>query len=230
MMNLQPVNIKDEPATTVNMNDEPTTTVNMNDEPATTVNMNDEPATTTSALSPIQAIIQALSPLPKAQARSGKRKAETSQILTSTPFKRVLLEKQQTQQLKIDNKARRSLILQEKKAKKTVADNTPVRAKKALPKSSSVNKKKKTPVKKKIVRDDKRRPSKTNNIVQKKKSVLPKKNDITKSKTKDNDICPGCDEIGGTEEWIRCSKCKLWWHEECTSYEGSGKFTCDLCK
>ena len=224
------VNMNDEPTTTVNMNDEPATTVNMNDEPATTVNMNDEPATTTSALSPIQAIIQALSPLPKAQARSGKRKAETSQILTSTPFKRVLLEKQQTQQLKIDNKARRSLILQEKKAKKTVADNTPVRAKKALPKSSSVNKKKKTPAKKKIVRDDKRRPSKTNNIVQKKKSVLPKKNDITKSKTKDNDICPGCDEIGGTEEWIRCSKCKLWWHEECTSYEGSGKFTCDLCK
>ncbi|XP_046662658.1 histone acetyltransferase HAC12-like [Homalodisca vitripennis] len=30
------------------------------------------------------------------------------------------------------------------------------------------------------------------------------------------------------EEWIQCSKCSEWWHENCTSYEG-GEFVCDYC-
>ncbi|GBN10887.1 hypothetical protein AVEN_251427-1 [Araneus ventricosus] len=28
---------------------------------------------------------------------------------------------------------------------------------------------------------------------------------------------------------IRCELCKEWWHEECSSYEGSGAFVCDYC-
>jgi len=124
------VSMNDEPAAMVSMNDEPAAMVSMNDEPAAMVSMNDEHAVTAFTLSPIQAIIQSLSPLPKAQPRSGKRKAEAAEVLTSTPFKQVLLEKQQLQQLKAGNQPRRKIILQEKKIKKTVATSA-TRGKKA---------------------------------------------------------------------------------------------------
>lgn len=43
--------------------------------------------------------------------------------------------------------------------------------------------------------------------------------------------CPACAEPFNDppiEEWIQCSKCKAWWHEDCTAYE-SGVFICDFC-
>lgn len=43
--------------------------------------------------------------------------------------------------------------------------------------------------------------------------------------------CPACEEEycdPPTEDWIQCSKCQEWWHEECSNYE-SGIFICDLC-
>ncbi|ESN99188.1 hypothetical protein HELRODRAFT_162691 [Helobdella robusta] len=64
--------------------------------------------------SSIQVMIQSLSPLPKAEPRSGKRKAEAAEALTSTPFKQALLEKHQLQQMKVENQARRKLILKKK--------------------------------------------------------------------------------------------------------------------
>jgi len=78
-----------------------------------------------------------LSPLPKAQPRSVKRKAEAAEVLISTPFKQTLLEKQ-LQQLKLGNQARRKVILQEKKIKKTVATTSATRGKKAPRQSASV--------------------------------------------------------------------------------------------
>ncbi|KAJ8728608.1 hypothetical protein PYW07_006304 [Mythimna separata] len=45
--------------------------------------------------------------------------------------------------------------------------------------------------------------------------------------------CGGCSEIYKEpieEDWIACDKCKVWWHENCSDYNGSGAFVCDLCK
>ena len=49
--------------------------------------------------------------------------------------------------------------------------------------------------------------------------------------------CPNCDdvyeEVDGqpTEDWIQCTKCKCWYHEECCLYtEFSSKFCCDACR
>jgi hypothetical protein len=49
---------------------------------------------------------------------------------------------------------------------------------------------------------------------------------------KDVGICPGCTEYYDDPpeiDLIQCWKCVKWWHEECTSYIGIGKFKCDLC-
>ncbi|XP_053614281.1 uncharacterized protein LOC128677443 [Plodia interpunctella] len=45
--------------------------------------------------------------------------------------------------------------------------------------------------------------------------------------------CGGCSEICKEpiqEDWIACDKCNVWWHENCSDYNGSGAFICDLCK
>ncbi|XP_072940122.1 uncharacterized protein [Epargyreus clarus] len=44
--------------------------------------------------------------------------------------------------------------------------------------------------------------------------------------------CGGCQEIYKepiTEDWIGCSVCQQWWHENCTSYLGKGLYICDEC-
>jgi hypothetical protein len=42
-------------------------------------------------------------------------------------------------------------------------------------------------------------------------------------------ICPGCEDAGGAEAWVKCNACEVWWHEACSSYEGHGGFICDFC-
>ncbi|XP_021190041.3 uncharacterized protein LOC110376038 [Helicoverpa armigera] len=45
--------------------------------------------------------------------------------------------------------------------------------------------------------------------------------------------CPLCSEIyvdPPEEDWIQCSRCEAWWHEECTDYLGFGVFKCDICQ
>ena len=44
--------------------------------------------------------------------------------------------------------------------------------------------------------------------------------------------CPVCGEVYTDppfEDWIMCKMCNEWWHEGCSSYEGSGDFICDYC-
>ncbi|KAG8230098.1 hypothetical protein J437_LFUL007642 [Ladona fulva] len=41
-------------------------------------------------------------------------------------------------------------------------------------------------------------------------------------------ICPACRQ-SYDEDWIQCGLCKVWWHEECSTYEGNGAFVCDYC-
>jgi hypothetical protein len=45
--------------------------------------------------------------------------------------------------------------------------------------------------------------------------------------------CPLCMEVfvePPEVDWIQCSRCEAWWHDECTDYVGFGVFNCDLCK
>ncbi|GBN42245.1 hypothetical protein AVEN_185543-1 [Araneus ventricosus] len=48
----------------------------------------------------------------------------------------------------------------------------------------------------------------------------------TSSANNEGTIFPGCEHTYD-EDWIQWGLCKEWWHEKCSSYEGSGAFVCD---
>ncbi|GBL93881.1 hypothetical protein AVEN_153640-1 [Araneus ventricosus] len=50
----------------------------------------------------------------------------------------------------------------------------------------------------------------------------------TSSANNEGTIGPGCEQTYD-EDWIQNGLCKEWWHEKCSSYEGSGAFVCDYC-
>ncbi|KAG8237396.1 hypothetical protein J437_LFUL013032 [Ladona fulva] len=50
----------------------------------------------------------------------------------------------------------------------------------------------------------------------------------TSSVNNEGTICPACGQ-SYDEDWIQCGLCKVWWHEECSTYEGNGAFVCDYC-
>lgn len=45
----------------------------------------------------------------------------------------------------------------------------------------------------------------------------------------DDEICIICNEFGKTEMWYQCSVCKKWAHKDCTGHAGSKPYICDFC-
>lgn len=50
----------------------------------------------------------------------------------------------------------------------------------------------------------------------------------TSSANNEVTICPDYEQ-SYDEDGIQCGLCKEWWHEDCSSYEGTGAFVCDYC-
>jgi len=155
-------------------------------------------------------MLQKLSPLPKCQkSRARKRVAEAAEVLTSSPYKKKLLDKSS-----------------KKPNAKQEAVKVGVRQKDK--KCSKLKTKKKT------CREDKRRGRKPGKV----KAPKPKSKPKTK-KTKESNAdtadyyCVICGEIyvdPPTETWLQCQSCAGWCHEACTDGEGSQGFICDLCQ
>lgn len=89
---------------------------------------------------------------------------------------------------------------------------------------------------KKKVRLDLKERLKTKKTSTKSSETAKKKNvknkTVKQSKNDENEYyCPLCGEKYSdppTEDWIECSLCRSWWHEQCTSSE-HGTFICDTC-
>lgn len=99
--------------------------------------------------------------------------------------------------------------------------NRPISSKRRKLTSSIISS---TPVKKQLE-------EKATNIAKKDE----RKQNKSRKKEKDSILsycCLMCEEPyedPPTEEWLQCYKCLNWCHEECTAYEGSGQFICDIC-
>ena len=57
--------------------------------------------------------------------------------------------------------------------------------------------------------------------------------DTVSVETEDNAQCPTCDRLCteslAGEEWVQCSVCQEWLHEECCSFVTPTTATCDIC-
>lgn len=150
-----------------------------------------------------QKALKQIRPIPTAERASITRKKMSASIISSTPVKEALEIKQNEQ---AEKEIKRKLRLE----KKAMRDKT----NEVKEKRAEKRKKRQGPI-----RDyDKAGPSGLNSNNQ---------------KTSDGShyMCPGCNELytdPPIENWIQCSSCSLWWHEECSSFE-DGDFYCDFC-
>ncbi|KAJ8867808.1 hypothetical protein PR048_031613 [Dryococelus australis] len=58
-------------------------------------------------------------------------------------------------------------------------------------------------------------------------------NQVKSTKQSHQIQCPGCEEMYAdppNEDWIQCSSCKAWLHENCSAYKDTLNFVRDLCQ
>ncbi|CAK1578971.1 unnamed protein product [Parnassius mnemosyne] len=74
---------------------------------------------------------------------------------------------------------------------------------------------------------------KTKKTSNKNKSTTPNRPTLLETSTGTEVVrCPLCAEVyvePPDEDWIQCSQCGAWWHDECSDYLGFGVFKCDVC-
>ena len=145
-----------------------------------------------------------LTPLPKAPAvaRKGrKRTAQASEIITSSPFKTSLMNKE---------------VSVNRKSKK---DETSTK-KRNVKKSSQIKTKKSA-----TVVDTKRQPSK----VASRQKAGRKKDLAASPSSSDAECCLVCGEnFDGA--WVQCSICEQWAHEDCAELNDPLYYYCDNCR
>ena len=144
-----------------------------------------------------------------------RKRSMRSEVMTGSPFKNKLEEKEQAiaaKKLKAESRQNRMKM----KSAEVQKTKKPRRAPKK-------NKKEKT----RTCRDSRRKKKQT---VEKSTEATAKKCGALKHSLTDV-RCPACDEVyqdPPDEDWIQCASCQRWWHENCSAYDG-GMFQCDLC-
>ena len=176
-------------------------------------------------------------PLPAAPARQqqgrGCRKKLASSILTSTPVKESIREKQSERRAK-------KLALAEKKSNSKPKPSNPKKKQiqpKKVKKSTKQAKKVSQPS---VSSDDESSDCELNEVevcnddsdddIEDDTTVRPvcRKQSSNKS---DDDKCLVCGEFGHDKEWwYRCTVCASWAHEACTSTISANNYVCDFCE
>ncbi|KAK5645830.1 hypothetical protein RI129_004294 [Pyrocoelia pectoralis] len=137
-----------------------------------------------------------------------RRISQKSEVLTSTPYKNELEQKENAKASKLKRKVVQNIDNRRKKTKGIV-------------KKSNGNENTGESVKQKTS-EIRRKSSKQGKTVLENKTNAPNESDA---------ICPGCDEKFADppdEDWIQCGECEKWWHESCSNYLG-GNYVCDFC-
>lgn len=116
---------------------------------------------------------------------------------------------------------------------------------KAPPRAANARKKKKSvlltssPYKSEMEEIEACKQAKTQKLKQSKRKYIdelknpePTKRKSQSSPNQKQILCPVCQEIykdPPERDWIQCSSCKNWFHEDCTAYSGFGEYTCHIC-
>lgn len=167
---------------------------------------------------PVSDIISSLSPIPKCEKkRKRARKVETAAVLTSTPYKTKILEKQRLTEEKISKKK----ITKQTYALKCTKQNSETKV---------MCRKDKRPAKRKLQLP--KEPVIQKDGVSKKGNRMVKKSSAIQ-KNKEDYFCLICDELyidPPLEDWMQCKECSGWAHEACTDGEQSTGYECDYCR
>ena len=185
-------------------------------------------------------------PLPKCGEQKRRRVAMRSEVLTATPVKiRLAAKNEEIEKKKLRIEARKLKLktggntqkkMKHNKKQQNVSCGDDVN-KLAKPKKCASaddviegqkeTKMAKSKIKSKVVKNNpKSKPAAKN----RKSPAIEASAHATQISNGSVVSCPACAEPFNDppiEEWIQCSKCKAWWHEDCTAYE-SGVFICDL--
>lgn len=152
-----------------------------------------------------------LLPIPKSKGllpRKNVREKQHSEILTSTPFKDELEEKQRKRNEKAVAVVKRQLT-------------------KKSPKPTKRTVMKKRVLKKKASNIDSGSDS-NSNVDEKELCDDDELDDM--GGVSDHDKCIYCGDTGKNKElWYRCTVCGLWAHEECSGKDSPEGFVCDFC-
>lgn len=161
------------------------------------------------SLSEAKQLVEELSPIPRAEKeRVRKRKAESAEVITGSPYRTMLIEKNNSKRQPNTKKIEKP---KKEKIKKKLT------CRKDFPKRSKVSNNTK-----------KSKSSKPNGGKQSKKKVV-KVVAPTKDTSKETCFCGEVYIDLPTEPWIQCRVCTGWYHEACTAGEGPNGFVCDNC-
>jgi hypothetical protein len=173
-----------------------------------------------------------LSPFPKRQgSRCRKRKLESAAIITSSPYKNQLLEKEQAKKAKVDRR--------QTSGKQQASGNMKSQSNRS---ATDVSKNPKSRPNKMTCRLDKprgRKPQSKQRPEQKNpkgvnKKTCRRKPGTTETTADDDAACLMCSELfsssNGGEVWIQCKECLGWCHESCSDGGTAAGYVCDFCR
>ena len=158
-------------------------------------------------------VITELSPIPRAEkTRTRKRRAESAEVVTGSPYKKMLMEKMSSGKKQIKTKNVAESIGQKKKK-----ETKKLTCRLDRPKARACGERKNNQLSKRTIKKDGKKAT--------------AKRDMNTNMDKDKLTC-FCGEVFSeppTEPWIQCNLCKGWYHEACSAGEDIYGFTCDNC-
>ncbi|KAK9871882.1 hypothetical protein WA026_015131 [Henosepilachna vigintioctopunctata] len=136
---------------------------------------------------------------PDFKRRQGRKKQHAT-ILTSTPIKDALVDKENKKKAKAEKRKEKEVF----KKSKILKDNIKRAKKKILQETYDTST---SDVNTDDLCDD-------------------GEDDVAEA----NNMCIVCAEFGqDNEEWYRCTSCGLWAHAECTGWDSAYNYVCDMC-
>jgi len=145
--------------------------------------------------------LNVISPRPRPAARpkrATKRVSEQAEIITSSPFKKLMLQKMEAKKAKSAGSSTSSTRQGTKSVQSGRGKGRGKGNKKQLRQTSKVP-----------------------------------QSDSLRQQDDDDCACLYCSELYSEshgDDWIKCSSCNRWGHENCTDFTGIGDFVCDFCR